>query len=408
MSAMCVYCGKSDDFNGEHVFSAGLGGDDKNYILSDCVCRTCNTYFSKLEVELIRKSPASLARLGMQGVGRGNGSRAEPPKLQAADTYIWDDQLSVALEAELTAKFIAVVLPQLIINIPAIHVAADNNESLHKFVEKFKNLFVGDEIFAIEKIDVDGEPAFEVSTITKSVRTFSVSKVEVLTKPPRDGIWLMTPEENSGQFEGGNGKALLPRFYLHGGKSINYKPKNMTLFLQHLDMALQFLEQNIAYDRYEDEDILQPQVKVGMAFNLGMSERALAKIGFNFLIKVMGAEYARDKAFDSIKSSILTGNPQLPLSKAPNDTFKFLLGNPPKNNHVLALYASESSAGRALIIVLIKLYDGGVSYFTLANDAPAPDWGLPIYFLIDYQQHKISKPEPMEYIRMFCPDLTKL
>lgn len=408
MSVMCVYCGKSNDFNGEHVFSAGLGGDDKNYMLLDCVCRTCNTYFSKLEVELIRKSPTSLARLGMQEVGRGSGNRAEPPKVQAADTYIWDDRLSIALEGELKAKFGAVVLPQLIINLPAIHVAANNNESLHEFVEKFRKLFAEQTILAIERIAVNDEPAFEVSTIVKNGRTFSLSQVEVLPKPPKNGIWLVTPEANSGQFKGGDGGVLLPRFYFHGGKSINYKPKNMVSLLQHLEMALQFLEQNIELERYEDQDISQPLVKVGVAFDFGMSERALAKIGFNFLVKVMGAEYARDKAFDSIKSSILTGNPQLPLSKSPNDTFKYLLGNPPKNNHVLALYALDNSAGQAVIVALIKLYNGEVSFFVLATEAPSPGWGLPIYHLIDYQQHKITRIEPMEYMKTFCPDLMRL
>lgn len=408
MSAMCVYCGKSNDFNGEHVFSAGLGGDDRNYMLLDCVCSGCNTYFSKLEIELIRKSPTSLARLGMQEVGRGNGNRAEPPKVQAADTYIWDDKLSVALEAELKAKFGAIVLPQLIINLPAIHVAADNNESLHEFIEKFRKIFTKKEILAIERITVDDKNAFEVSTIVKNGRTFSVTQVSILAKPPKDGIWLVTPEKNSGKFKDGNESALLPRFYFHGGKTINYKPKNSLLFPQHLEMALQFLEQNIKLEQYENQEIHQPLVKVGVAFNLGMSERALAKIGFNFLIKTMGAEYARDKAFDSIKSSILTGAPQLPLSKVPNDTFKNLLGNPPKNNHSLALYALENPAGRAIIIVLMKLYDGEPSYFILANDAPSPNWGLPIYYLIDYQQHKISRADSMEYIRFFCPDLMKL
>jgi hypothetical protein len=408
MSKFCVYCGKSDDFNGEHVFSAGLGGDDKNYMLTDCVCRTCNTFFSKLEVELIRKSPASLARLGMQEVGRGNGNRAEPPKLQAADTYIWDDELTVALEAELRPRFGAVILPQFLINLPAIHVAADDNESLYEFIEKFRALFTAQEILTVEKTTDKGEALFEVSTITKNGNEFSVASIDVAAKPPKNAIWLVTPEESSGVFKGDNGQALLPRFYLHGGKTINYKPKNTSLMLRHLEMVLQFLEQNITLEQYEEKAITQPLVKVGIAFNMGMSERALAKIGFNFLIKTMGADYARDEAFDSIKSSILNGTPELPLSKVPSDELRLLLGEPPQNHHALALYAIKNAAGRAIIVVLIKLYGGEVSCFFLSYDAPTPDWDLPIYYLIDYQQHKISRVDPMEYLRAYCPDLMKL
>lgn len=76
MNAECVYCGQVNEFNGEHMFPAGLGGDDKRFMIKDCVCKVCNTYFSKLEGELSRRTPSALTRLIKQSQGRNRGRRS--------------------------------------------------------------------------------------------------------------------------------------------------------------------------------------------------------------------------------------------------------------------------------------------------------------------------------------------
>jgi hypothetical protein len=54
-SGGCIYCGIGGPFSDEHVVSAGLGGDDDEWLLKGCVCRACNTdVFSKLEMKAQR------------------------------------------------------------------------------------------------------------------------------------------------------------------------------------------------------------------------------------------------------------------------------------------------------------------------------------------------------------------
>ncbi len=39
----CIYCPSTGPFTDEHVVPAGLGGDDKDWLLKDAVCGVCNT-----------------------------------------------------------------------------------------------------------------------------------------------------------------------------------------------------------------------------------------------------------------------------------------------------------------------------------------------------------------------------
>lgn len=59
----CIYCGKVRTLSNEHVFPAGLGGDDHRFMLRELVCTVCNTEtFSPLELRFSRSSPAALGR----------------------------------------------------------------------------------------------------------------------------------------------------------------------------------------------------------------------------------------------------------------------------------------------------------------------------------------------------------
>lgn len=408
MNSKCVYCNESSDFNGEHIFSAGLGGDDKNYMLTDCVCRDCNNLFSGLETELIRKSPISIARLGMQDSGRGKGKRAEPPKVQAAETYIFDEENGFALEAELQPKFCAALLPQILINLPALHLVSEDDKSLKPLIEKLRLIFSSDAILTVQKNSNSNGATYKISKIVKDNKRLSVDSVTETSAPPKNAIWLVIPEGNAWADHDGNAYTLHPRFYLHNGGSVNYKSQDMNSIIEHLMAVSNFLYLNAQIPEHESKPLNQPRTRVGILFDYYKSERALAKIGFNFLVKLMGADYARDEAFNMIKSSILRGEPELPASKVPGDDLNLFMGTPPKDHHALFLHALPIRDGRAIIVFMIKLYGGEASCFFLSYDAPMPNWDLPIYFLVNYQQHKVTTIDSMEYIKRYCDELMQL
>ncbi|QUP54739.1 hypothetical protein GO998_13865 [Ralstonia syzygii] len=60
----CLYCNVASPFTDEHVFPAGLGGDDRRYLLKNLVCEHCNTgIFSKLEGRFMRSSTVAIGNM---------------------------------------------------------------------------------------------------------------------------------------------------------------------------------------------------------------------------------------------------------------------------------------------------------------------------------------------------------
>src|SRR5262245_1330648 len=109
----CIYCGSLGPFTDEHVISAGIGGDDSNWLLKGCVCGRCNTeIFSKLEAKVLRSSPLALARLFLQSHTRGRGGKTGTPSIQPQVTYYADDVSKFLLEQELGAGGQPTILPQ--------------------------------------------------------------------------------------------------------------------------------------------------------------------------------------------------------------------------------------------------------------------------------------------------------
>ncbi|MFM0645277.1 HNH endonuclease, partial [Paraburkholderia bryophila] len=110
----CIYCGKVRAFTDEHVFPAGLGGDDNRFLLCGLVCGHCNTeIFSKLELRFMRSSPAAIARIFLQPTGRGRGKKASIPSIDTRSTTIFTERYG-AVEAEVMASGKAALLMQLL------------------------------------------------------------------------------------------------------------------------------------------------------------------------------------------------------------------------------------------------------------------------------------------------------
>ena len=98
----CFYCGSLGPFSDEHAVCAGLGGDDRAWLLKECVCAVCNTdIFSKLETKFLRTSPVALARLFLQPWTR---DKTSVPSVQPKTSYVAEPTTGILLEAEAVAE----------------------------------------------------------------------------------------------------------------------------------------------------------------------------------------------------------------------------------------------------------------------------------------------------------------
>lgn len=388
----CIYCDHEREFNGEHVFPAGLGGDDSRYILEKTVCAVCNTLFSKLETELMQKSPTALARIGMQPSGRNRGKQTKEPTLTTNATYIVGEDGRL-LEAYIGGGFKSIILPQLHITGKAANLTADNGDSLLGFLAELRSLIESEEFDLIRKVKGDGEASFEVSIVRAIGESYAIGPSMRVGKAPKKGLWLQFAEQ---------GKEIENRFYRTKSKSLAYKTSVEDSLLPSLEFIRAYFQKYSSPGEWAESVVEQPLVQVETSVNLGMADRAIAKIGINFLAYLKGSDYVRHPGFESVKQSILSDEPHLPWTHTENQRIVQLLGTPPASHHALMIAASPDPRGMTMIVMVLKLYGGTVHQVRLAESVPHPGWTESQYFLINYVSHEIRPIEMLEYMARYC------
>lgn len=181
----CIYCNSDGPFTEEHVFPAGMGGDDRRYLLIDTVCGRCNYIFSKFETSLMRRSVVALARIFLQPHGR---KRGQPPEIETLETQVIDSN-GRPIESGHNGSRIE-ILAQLIFIDDQIETTATDKKSLQSFLESLSKLFIDEKLLVIQPLTKKKPKRFEVSTYKLSARDYELQTKEVVAVPPKKGIWI--------------------------------------------------------------------------------------------------------------------------------------------------------------------------------------------------------------------------
>jgi len=204
--ATCIYCRKPNSFTNEHVFPAGMGGDDPNFILKEMVCGACNTgLFSRLERELMRNSPWAFARQQNQKVGRSRGSKADAPRFVPSQCVLVDSDGRL-LEAALGIGGRPKLLPQVHIKGRELKPTGSDVDELFGFFAELDGLLI-EPLYLISKDTSSGCSEFEIQHLAWNERVYEVRATTRVPKPPSAGIWLESLAGNDGQ------EAGWPRIY---------------------------------------------------------------------------------------------------------------------------------------------------------------------------------------------------
>lgn len=185
----CIYCNSIGPFTAEHVIPAGLGADDKRFLLRDVVCKECNTtIFSPLELAFLRRSPTALGRIFMQSEGRKRGGKGDAPKLDAHSKVLVSPE-GYTTEIELTAHGRPIVLPQLIL-------VADDRcsptgtdfDGLNIFISDARAL-LGTTVISASRIDSFNGPNFNLAHLTWDGTKYIELEKSESSKLPNPHVW---------------------------------------------------------------------------------------------------------------------------------------------------------------------------------------------------------------------------
>ena len=402
-STTCIYCGQTGNFTDEHLFPAGLGGDDRRFLLKNLVCGHCNTeIFSKLETAFMRNSPAAIGRIFLQAKGRGKGKNASIPSIETRSSTVFDPDGNLMLEVELQPGGEAVVLPQAILRGTEVLIRGANQEHLLNFFAALKELLSRD-VTLIEKSG-RGKPArFRVTSLILLTDRFESEDSSYAPKPPHQGLWRAEFHALSGTE---SGHQLLPTLFRRSAGQLVFRTLgdvDLAALLTQLRTAiLPMTDVSVA----EGTPIEQPSVNLNFSMDINAYSRVLAKIGVNISIWVLGESVVRDTCFDNVKRAILDGSPNVYLF--PEESTKDLsaiFSSVPHNLHALALLPHQDAHGKSHLVFMMRLYGAAVQAVLLAENVPIPATAtLPAFFTIDFTNHRIIHLDPFEFVRDFPPD----
>jgi hypothetical protein len=391
-TAKCIYCPSTGPFSDEHVFPAGMGGDDKNFLLVDLVCENCNTgIFSKLELSLMRRSPIGLGRQFLQTRTRDRGSRTSSPTIETKSHFILDKEGRL-LEAEYDKSGAQTLLAQCIIDGEKILYTAQDTQHLKKMYQTLSKILEAPRINLITKKRSD-TACFAVDIYDWEDDEYKLTSTDTFEKPPALGIWLEAFTGNQSNFSPRFFQRLAGQLVLRTASEIG-----CTKLLRSMRRTLPSMQSK--QEEATANSIEQPIVQIEMSIDVDGSERALAKIGMNFLAFTFGPSFIDRPQFESIKQSILTGSPELPFSsfgEGHENVISDLFGNVPKQCHCVMLMIAPTDDGLCEIYFNARLYGTGAYKVSLAKQLPITELIPPIYFLINYETNTITPMSMLDY-----------
>lgn len=385
---------------------AGLGGDDRGWLLKNVVCAVCNTkVFSPLEVKVMRSSPLAMARLFFQSRSRNRGAKTAAPSIQASISYFDDPDTGLLLEQELGSRGQSVILPQVIAVPPnMISVTGTNVASVSMLVAELGSL--GDTLTICEKIREGLEIHFQLTPLTWDGERYLAGTAAGETKAPRDAIWLEPLERPATEPVG----LLTPRAFRRAKGPMVCRAGSV----EDAARLLGFIRTNHSalvvpagtkVKVTENPGIHLRQSMDGIAYN-----RVVTKIAFNLCAHLLGAEAVRAPAFDAARDYARLGTGR--SRQLPDDVAKKLADLYPRlpHHHLMILKGYPPAQGRAGHLTVFMQFYGGPFHGVVVAEATA---GVPImpdetYVVVDYEANEISRFTPDDFARFALANASSL
>lgn len=385
----CIYCPSTGPFTDEHVIPAGLGGDDKNWLLKSIVCGDCNTMvFSPLEVKVMRSSPLAIARLFLQSRSRNRGGKTTAPSIQAPVSYFDDPETGLLLEQELRSGGKPTIFPQVIVAPPnQVTVAATDMRGANKLVGELGSL--ADQLTICVKERDGPDVHFHLTPLTWLENGYLVGEAARQSKAPHDAIWLEPLERPATNPT----SVLTPRVFRRTNGPLVCRAGS----IDDAARLLTFIRANhsgLVVPAETPATITNtPRIHFRQLMDLAAYDRVLTKIGVNLCAHLFDAEAVRTSAFNAAREYARTGVGS--VRKWPNEVAQAHSDRFPRlpHHHLIVVTANPPRAGQAgHVVVLMQFYGGLVQAFIVAEgDTGIPTCPDPIFVVVDYKTNKISK-----------------
>lgn len=379
--AGCIYCGRLGPYTDEHVVSAGLGGDDPDWMLRGCVCTICNNHtFSRIEAHVLKESHVALMRLYSQPSTRDG---TPPSPLQAKTTIQLGDGSLVA--GNLGAGGQADVMAQILRgesddSKSAFPIIGPDRPAIEALLASLQEL-LQDDVVLIEK---HLARSFASTRLTWVNNGYLAGSSVITAKPPAVGIWF----EPAHMPETLGATPPWSVFRRPQGQIVGRAPdlKELALFLSELrpnmiEISRAFAVASTATTR------AQPGVHMRMKVRPLEVDRVLVKIGINLTAHLFGLEVVRRSEFDGAIAFALGNGSPLRQTQFSSGVFTCF----PGGRHVFCLTTSRTPTGGKALVLSVRIYGvGNIENFILAELHDSAIQVRQVAVVVDYAANRIQ------------------
>ena len=388
----CIYCDENKPFTDEHVVCAGLGGDDKNWLLKDCVCGDCNTkVFSKLEAAFLRSSPVAIARLFNQEKTRGHS-----PSLNTSQSLLEDPRQGVFLNQELQQGFKPVILPQIVLKTAGTLLAYSPNVEAWREFQSVLQRATSSAPILLRKVNIKPEVRFERTWLTWDAERedFTVSRFETTATSPKQTDGVVWVEELVMPPTAGSACKLTPCVYRRSKGELVCAVVN----IDDVTRVLTHLRRNGCILTVPDDAVSTEVVDYGVHLTFKMPvdvhDRVMTKIAINLVAHQFGPEFVRRPEFAAAKNYALTKTGRiLKINSEKHRWNRIGMSGLLPGTHMFCIAAANSgNDDTRLLSVMASLYEGPLESFAVAElPKGAPELKEPIVVFVFYNENRIER-----------------
>jgi hypothetical protein len=271
-------------------------------------------------------------------------------------------------------------------------------ELARTFLEAIRGVLANRVVF-IQKNPGEKSKRYKMTEWEAGPNGYQILSTTFSRHPVGNGIWIKT---NSSLSAAGDGPDF-PRLFQRTDGQLVFAIQNEESALSLL-LTLQPLISEASSFTVAERLIESPNVNLGFSMQIDVMERVLAKIGVNFAIHELGGEFVAHHAFDSVKKAILTGSPRIAMVMANHDDgLHEIFSGVPHDRHVLILATLNVSPGLCHLVVIVRLYGSTIFQIVIAENIPRPKKPLPVFYVVEYNKHKIESFDSLGYMQTFRP-----
>ncbi|MFN3688247.1 hypothetical protein [Salinarimonas sp.] len=308
----CIYCGSDGPFSAEHVFPVGLGGNDKQWIIRDKVCATCNTdVFSRFEARVLKSSIIAIPRMFSLGLRPRRTGKRPQRNFAFTKNSVVDTTSGRNLKIEIGRGGTPEILPQIWTDGNSYEINGKDRNEIYALLYRVREFTDGLFSIASRALDADERKLFQVYGFKHQRSKLESFGAETVSSLPSEYAWLDRIEPQA--------KTVPSVIYMRRDRVlVGEFPSAEAYAAELITLSYSTISEEIAAQDAHSQVLENPRVSLTVSTDFRDLDRMLVKISLNTIYHLFAV--APERLRGDVANYVLTGDGQYLFSPIPHNS----------------------------------------------------------------------------------------